>query len=106
MKSKTASAIGCGAFALVCLSACASATIRPQSGEKVGGKPTYQESKSYFWWGLSGEHEIDVVEVCKGKEVEQMQSQFTFLDGVKGFFTLGIYAPKTAKVWCKEEVAK
>lgn len=86
---------------MVYLSACASATIRPQGGEKIGGAPSYQESKSYFWWGLSGEHEINVAEVCKGKEVEQMQSQFTFLDGVKTFFTLGIYAPKTAKVWCK-----
>ncbi|MDB5105750.1 MAG: Bor family protein [Fibrobacteres bacterium] len=101
MISKAAVRTGCGLAALVYLSACASATIRPEGGEKVGGAPTYEESKSYFWWGLSGEHEINVVEVCKGKEVEQIQSQYTFLDGVKTFFTLGIYAPKTAKVWCK-----
>jgi hypothetical protein len=101
MISKATLRTGCGLAALICLGACASATIRPQGGEKVGGKPTYEKSKSYFWWGLSGEHEINVVEVCQGKEVEQMQSQYTFLDGVKTVFTLGIYAPKTAKVWCK-----
>ncbi|HKP97334.1 MAG TPA: Bor family protein [Fibrobacteria bacterium] len=93
--------LGFGLSALVYLGACSSATIRPQGGEKVGGTPTYQKSEPYFWWGLSGEHEINVVEICQGKEVEQMQSQYTFLDGVKTFFTLGIYAPKTAKVWCK-----
>ena len=101
MISRKALRVGGGLFGLMLLDACASATIRPEGGEKIGGAPTYEDSKSYFWWGLSGSHEIDVVEVCKGKEVEQVQSQFTFLDGVKTVFTLGIYAPKTAKVWCK-----
>ena len=101
MDFRTAARFGCGLSALFYLSACASATIRPQGGEKVGGAPTWQESKPYFWWGLKGESDINVAGICKDKGVEQMQSQFTFGDGFKTVITLGIYAPKTAKVWCK-----
>lgn len=101
MNRNAALKIGCVLAALVGLSACASATIRPEGGAKAGGAPTYEESKNYFWWGLSGEHEINVVEVCQGKAVDQFQSQHSPLDVVKAVFTLGIWAPKTAKVWCK-----
>jgi hypothetical protein len=85
------------------LAGCASVTIRPDGGTKVAGKPDYQVSKAYFFWGLAKEHTIDVKEICDDKGVEQIQSQHTFLDGFLGTITLGIYAPKTAKVWCKLE---
>lgn len=91
----------CAVVAVIYLSACATATIRPEGGTRIGGTPNYQESKSYFFWGLAGEHEIDVAEICQGKAVEQIQSQYTFVNGLLTAITLGIYAPKTAKVWCK-----
>lgn len=59
-----------------------------------------EESKSFFFWGLAGEHSIDVNGVCQGKPAQQMQTQTTFLDGLLGGITLGIYAPRSAKVWC------
>jgi hypothetical protein len=99
--SKTAVRIGGVLAAMAFIGACASATIRPDGGEKLSGEPAYKESKNYFWWGLKGEHDINVAEICKDKGVDQMQSQFTFFDGFKTAITLGIWAPKTAKVWCK-----
>lgn len=88
-------------FAAIILSGCATVTIRPEGGEKVVDKPDYQARKNYFFWGLSGEHTIDVAAVCGDKGVEQIQSQRTFGDGFLGAITLGIYTPKTAMVWCK-----
>lgn len=81
---------------------CSSVTIRPDGGPKTNRNPDYEESKDYFWWGLSGEHTIKVDKVCNSKKPIQMQSQFTFLDGLFSFLTFGIYMPKTAKVWCKD----
>lgn len=91
-------------LAAVMLTGCASVTVRPEGGAKLSSEPTYKDSKSYFFWGLKGEHTIDVQEICAGKGVDQLQSQYTFGNGFLTAITLGIYAPKTAKVWCKEGV--
>ena len=91
-------------LAAILVTGCASVTVRPEGGAKVASEPTYQKTKNYFFWGLKGEHTIDVQEVCAGKSVDQIQSQYTFVNGLLGAITLGIYAPKTAKVWCKEGV--
>lgn len=101
MKESAILRTGGALLAALYLSACATATIRPDGGTRVGGKPAYQETKNYFFWGLKGEHEIDVAAICKEKGVEQMQSQMTFVNGLLSAITLGIYAPRTAKVWCK-----
>jgi len=91
-------------LALLFFVGCATVTIKPgnyANQPKLSSSPTYQESKPYFLWGLVGEHTIDVQEVCGGRECVQMQSQYTFLDGFLSFLTIGLYSPKTAKVWCE-----
>jgi hypothetical protein len=85
------------------LTGCATVTIRPSGGEKIADNPDYEQRKNYFFWGLAGEHSIDVAEICAANGVEQVQSQHTFGDRALGAVTLGIYAPKTAKVWCNLE---
>lgn len=93
-------------IALLGLSACSTVTIAPQGEEKLVSKANYEESKPFYLWGLSGEHHINVLEVCNNEEPLQMQSQQTFSDGLLGLITLGIYAPHTAKVWCPKESEK
>ncbi|OFZ79451.1 MAG: hypothetical protein A2583_02940 [Bdellovibrionales bacterium RIFOXYD1_FULL_53_11] len=88
------------ALALASLAACSTVTMRTKGTAKLGTTPTFESSKPYFLWGLVGEHHIDIKEICQGKEAVQWQAQNTFLDGLLGCVTLGIYAPRTAKVWC------
>ena len=92
-------------LAALMLAGCAAVTVRPDGGGRVAGAPDFQESRSYFLWGLIGEHTIDVAEICGKSGVEQFQSIFTFGDGLLGVVTLGLYTPKTAKVWCNLEGA-
>jgi hypothetical protein len=87
----------CAALAL----GCNTVTMRTEGTTKLGGAPTWQERQNFFWWGLSGEGHVDVPKVCTSEKAAQMQTQDTFGDIVLGFFTLGIYAPRTAKVWCE-----
>jgi hypothetical protein len=75
-------------------------TIRDKGTAKFSADPTYETSKPYFFWGLAGEHHINVKEICGGKKVRQMQATSTFLDGFLSAITLGIYYPRSAKVWC------
>ena len=83
------------------LCACSSVTIRPQGGKKDQSEPSYLDSKPFYFWGLKGEHKVDVNEVCDGAEVSQMQTIVTGSDYILGLFTLFIYAPRTVKVWCE-----
>jgi hypothetical protein len=88
------------------LMGCAAVTIRPEGGVKAVDLPDYQESKQYFFWGLSGEHEIDVAKICGAQGASQMQSRLEVMDVILGSITLGIYTPKTARVWCKNKGEK
>ena len=90
------------ALAAITISACSSVTIRPDGGDKNRDEPSYLDSKPFYFWGLVGEHEVDVNTVCEGAGVEQMQSVTTVSDFFLGAVTLYIYAPRTAKVWCGE----
>ena len=105
MKSNLLKQLTAGLLAAALLAGCASVTVRPEGGPKVGGAPDYEQTKNYFFWGLGGVHTIDVQEICGAKGVEQFQSQYTFKNGLLTVLTLGIYAPKTAKVWCKQGAA-
>lgn len=87
--------------AAIWLGGCSTITIQPEQTSKLVTKPTYQESKSFYFWGLVGEPRVDVTEVCQEEEPKQMQSQATFLNGLLSGITLGIYSPHTVKVWCE-----
>jgi hypothetical protein len=79
---------------------CATITANPRGTGKLDTEPTYSQTKSFFFWGLAGEHHVDVQQVCGTKSVAQMQAQDTFVNRILQLITLGIYAPRTAKVWC------
>jgi hypothetical protein len=86
---------------MVVASGCYSVTGRPQGGFKVAGKPTFEQRQDFYLWGLVGESHIDTTKVCAKSQPVQMQSQVTPVDALLGLITLGIYAPESAKVWCK-----
>lgn len=82
------------------LGGCSTVTVTPSGKAKTSISPTYEESKSFYLFGLIGEQEVDVTKYCQGQEPQQMQTQSTFLDSFLGIITIGIYSPRTLKVWC------
>ena len=81
-------------------SACSTVTIKQKGKARLSTEPDYESRKSYFLWGLVGEHSVDAKKICGRSAVRQMQAQDTFVDSLLGIITLGIYRPRTAKVWC------
>lgn len=81
---------------LLSLAGCSSVTIRTDGQREASAPPTYEQRYTYWWWGLKGEYSVNVREVCNGQPVEQMQTVHSIVD------SLGIYSPRTARVWCKE----
>jgi len=87
-------------------SGCSTVTISQKGTNKIATEPNYEESYPFFFWGLLGESVINVKEVCAGKEPRQMQTQYTALDCLLMVVTIGIYSPRSAKIWCMDKGQK
>lgn len=85
------------------LSGCAAVTITQIGESNFENRPHYEESKKFYLWGFIGEHHINVKEICQDKAVKQMQTKFSSWDVLWSSLSLGLYLPRTAKVWCEEE---
>jgi hypothetical protein len=83
------------------LGGCAAVTITESGPSDFTYRPHYEESKHFFFWGLIGEHHIDVTQICRSYPVKQMQSKFSATDILFATLTAGLYLPRTAKVWCE-----
>lgn len=82
------------------LSSCASQTftINGENGEI----PTSQKSQTFFINGLGQEKITNAAAICDGAEnVIKVEAQETFMNGLLGAITFGIYTPRDAKVYCK-----
>ena len=89
------------------LVSCQTVTISPQGRSFVySSNPVYKSSLHFFLAGIVGEYSINVEDICGERAVEQMQTQSTFLDGFLYVLTLGIYTPKTVRVWCGKKKKK
>lgn len=85
----------------VLIGGCSSVTMRTDQADKTRHPPAFQQSYDYWWWGLKGEHSVNVREACQGKNVTQVQSVTTIPNLLATIFTLGIYQPRSARIWCE-----
>ena len=93
--------VALGACVLL-ISACSTVTVNPSGTQKRSGDPSWSHREHYFFWGLAGEKTIDLDSACNGGRVLQTQAQSTFGDGLLSLITIGIWAPRHAKVWCEQ----
>jgi len=81
---------------------CSSLILKSDVNEgKQHRTPDFEDSHSYYFLGFSGQGQIPLQGVCGDKELQQIESLFTLEDGLIAVFTLGIYTPKSFRVWCK-----
>ena len=67
----------------------------------VAPKETITHHFLRFWnWA---EETVDAAKICGGAEnVVKTETQQTFVNGLLGFITLGIYTPLEARVYCSQ----
>ncbi len=85
---------------LVLFLGCSTVTVTPEGSRKRSDAPTHEERLNYFLWGLVGEPTVDVRAMCQDRAPVEMQAQSTFVDSLLTLITLGIYAPRSVRVWC------
>ena len=57
----------------------------------------------FFVSGIGAEETVDAAKICGGAEnVVKTETQQTFVNGLPGFITLGIYTPLEARVYCSQ----
>lgn len=91
------------AATILCLQGCAAVTITPNGQPKLETPPTFIERQSFYLFGIIGENHIDVESICGTQGARQLQTIDRCSDRVFGAITLGIYSPRTAKVWCNDD---
>ena len=84
--------------ALLLLSAgCYHASI--ESGMKPGTNKIEEEWAAGWAWGLVGPKPIDAQNTCKGG-LSKVETEHSFLNGLVGTLTLGIFTPMHLTVTC------
>ncbi len=74
----------------------------------VGNKPTAVTPKEtithhFFVSGIGQKKTVDAAKICGGAEnVVKIETQQTFVNGLLGFITFGIYTPLEARVYCSK----
>jgi hypothetical protein len=72
------------------------------AGETAVAPTAKRRKPSFFVSGIGQKQTIDAAKVCGGAaKVEGVAVEHTFMDGLLGFVTFGIYTPRTARVYCK-----
>lgn len=82
------------------LGACATQSFKMNEGS-TRTVPTYEGTNHFIFWGLGQEKVIDPKEVCGSRKVAQVQTTYTFLNGLLNGLTYGIYAPRNYAVYCE-----
>ena len=84
------------------LLSCQTVTISDK-GFKIARNASFEDTKWFFLWGLfPRKKQVNLSNACGHRGVSQIQTLDTFFDSLIGLLTLGIIAPRTAKVWCKK----
>tara|TARA_B100001250_G_C19604038_1_gene701925 strand:- start:487 stop:774 length:288 start_codon:yes stop_codon:yes gene_type:complete len=91
-------------FIVLCMAllfaGCTTVTLAPKGESKISVTPDHETRQHFFIGGLFGNAVVEAGELCKNQGVRQLQTQEKVEDRLLTIITLGIYAPRTSKVWC------
>jgi hypothetical protein len=92
----------CIAAAAIGLSACFHQVV--QTGAPAGTTVVDKEYVATWLWGLIPANELDVRQQCPGG-VATIETEQSFMNGLVGLITLGIYTPQHVRVTCSSRSA-
>ena len=79
---------------------CAQQTFTVQN-KPAAVAPKETITHHFFVSGIGQKKTVDAAKICGGAEIViKTETQQTFVNGLLGFITLGIYTPLEARVYC------
>ena len=92
-----------GLLLIVLLAGCATQRFNIHGSGDDKKEPDVKKMHHFFVSGIGQTKELNAAEICGGADkVAKVEAYITFLDGLLGFVTCGIYTPHTAKVYCTD----
>lgn len=92
-------------LALLSLVGCSTQTFTMQGGASASATPDQEVMQPFFVSGLGQTQELNAAQICGGADkVAKVEAHMSFLDGVLGAVTFGIYTPRQAKVYCNKAI--
>ena len=75
----------------------------PVQNKPAAVAPKETITHHFFVSGIGQKKTVDAAKICGGAEnVVKTETQQTFVNGLLGFITLGIYTPLEARVYCSQ----
>lgn len=85
--------------AIIATSGCATQTFNLQPG--ASAEPVTDSMQLFFVGGLGQTQETNAAELCGGAaNVAKVEAHMTFIDGLLGGLSYGIFTPRHARVYC------
>ena len=73
-------------------------TVQKQTGSSRKETITHH----FFVSGIGQKKTVDATKICGAENIVKTETQQTFVNGLLGFITLGIYTPLEACVYCSQ----
>ena len=87
------------------ITGCAQQTFTVQN-KPAAVAPKETITHHFFVSGIGQKKTVDAAKICGGAEnVVKTETQQTFVNGLLGFITLGIYTPLEARVYCSHSMS-
>jgi hypothetical protein len=84
------------------LSSCTTQRFVLSEVEKVPSEADHEFMQQFFVYGIGQTQSIDTSKLCRGKKVSHVETTHSFLDVLLETLSGGLFAPRTAKVYCAD----
>lgn len=64
--------------------------------------PSYIQTEHFFLLGIGQTRLLNGYHICKNKKVTTVETSYTPIDFLLTLLTVGIYMPKTIKIYCDD----
>ncbi len=92
---------------IMAASVCAALTLGACSAQRFtisggAGQIAKDDMSNFFVYGIGQTNEINAAQICgRASKIVSVEAEQTFLNGLLGALTYGIYAPRQYRVTCK-----
>ncbi|MDE0518655.1 MAG: hypothetical protein OXH36_03740 [Bdellovibrionales bacterium] len=86
-------------FIIICVQlSCVSVRIELEPHSKKS--TSFNHYSHYMFFGLTGNDSLNIKQACMEGKPVYIQNYFTFEDFLFAISTIGLYSPKSTRIWC------